>query len=256
MSTPGQTISVIIPVYNGGAYLADAVASVREQSLPAFEIIIVDDGSVDGTPAVIASLGPDVRSIRQCNMGPAAARNRGLELACGTYIAFIDADDLWCEGKLEAQARRLHDEPTLQMVIGATQRVRHASSQQTVCPDRRLVPVGPVWMLFHLGATLFRRTVFETVGVFDENLRMGEDVDWFLRAREAGVQMGIFHEVVQHYRQHGANLTGDTLEKDRFFLAALKRSLDRRRRGDGRADELAPVSGLVDFAPDRGKDLP
>ncbi len=251
MSRPDQTISVIIPVYNGEAYLADAVASVQAQSLPASEIIVVDDGSTDRTPYVIASLGRDIRSIRQANRGPAAARNCGLEMARGALVAFIDSDDLWSKGKIESQVHRLSSDPSLQLVLGATQRVQQADSQRAGT-NPVLVPVGPVWMLFHLGAALFRRTAFDTVGTFDESLHMGEDVDWFLRAREAGIEMGISNEVVLQYRQHDTNLTGDAREKDRFFLSALKRSLDRRRADTKKAAELAPIRGLADFDPERG----
>ena len=147
MSRARSAISVIIPVYNGEAFLAEAVASVQEQSLAPNEIIIVDDGSEDGTVAVIESLGPEIRSIRQTNAGPAAARNRGLEMASGDFISFIDADDLWLPGKLKSQAQRLNGDPTIQLVLGATQRVRQSNQQKAGGAGPNLTPTGPVWML-------------------------------------------------------------------------------------------------------------
>jgi len=252
MSRARATISVIIPAYNGESFLAEAVASVRAQSLAPDEIIIVDDGSEDGTEVVIKSLGPDIRSIRQDNGGPAAARNRGLEMASGDLIAFIDADDLWLDGKLKSQARRLRDDATIHLVLGATQRVRQSVNPLADGQGHNLTPTGPVWMLLHLGAGLFRRAVFDTVGGFDEDLRQGEDVDWFMRARELGVEMGISNKVVQLYRRHDANLTSDLEDKDRFFLAALKKSLDRRRAGETAAKNLEPIGELANFKAPRG----
>lgn len=251
---PAGSVSVIIPVYNGEDYLARAVASVRAQTSPVSEIIVIDDGSLDATPRVIESLGPGVRTQRQSNRGPGAARNRGLEMARGDFIAFLDADDLWTAGKTASQLRRLEEKPDADAVLGATQRVRSRASGAAAASGREIQPIGPVWMLFSLGAGLFRAAVFDTVGGFDEDLGMGEDVDWFLRAREAGVVFVVSGEVVQYYRRHDANLTGDTPAKDRFFLSALKRSLDRRRDGSAAVEELSPIDGLADFNPERGED--
>ncbi len=106
-STPGVTqpwrISVVIPAFNRAGVLLDAVASVLRQTLPAFEIIVVDDGSTDDTPRVTASLPPPVRVIRQDNRGVAAARNTGILAARGEWIAFLDSDDIWLPSKLEEQ---------------------------------------------------------------------------------------------------------------------------------------------------------
>ena len=254
MSDSAPAISVIVPVFNGAAFLAEAVASVRSQSLRPFEIIVVDDGSVDDTAAVIDSLGPELRSIRQPNRGPAAARNRGLEMARGDFIAFIDADDLWLGSKLEIQARRLCGDSAVQLVLAATQRVKPSDGSETGGRGQGLMPTGPVWMLLSLGAALFRRTVFDTVGQFDEDLRQGEDVDWFMRARELGIEMGVSSEVVQLYRRHGANLTDDRQDTDRFFLTVLRKSLDRRRADAASAKELAPIDELSHFKPSQGED--
>jgi glycosyltransferase involved in cell wall biosynthesis len=246
-------VSVIIPAFNAAAFLGEAVASVRAQApgpleivpleIVPLEIIIIDDGSSDRTPEVIGALGAGVRALHQPNRGPAAARNLGLAGAGGEFIAFLDADDRWTQGKLELQLRKLRAEPAADLVVGATQRVRAAGA------DGRLEPAGPVWMLFHLGAGLFRRRAFERVGAFDESLRQGEDVDWFLRAREAGLNIAIVSEVVQLYRVHGDNMTHNQADRDRYFLAAMKKSLDRRRRDGRPAPELPPVEGLAGFTP-------
>src|SRR5690606_28366702 len=121
----GSQVSVIIPVYNGERYLAEAVHSILAQTVPTLEIIVVDDGSTDGTARVAQRFGDAVCYVYQPNRGPAAARNRGLERARGEIVAFLDADDLWREGKLACQCARLEADPTLDIVLGHTQFVRH-----------------------------------------------------------------------------------------------------------------------------------
>ena len=103
MTAPNFFVSAIIPVYNGEAFLAEAAASIQRQRVDALEIIIVNDGSTDGTAEVIESLQGTIRSASQPNRGPAAARSRGVRMAQGNVIAFLDADDLWPEDKLEIQ---------------------------------------------------------------------------------------------------------------------------------------------------------
>ena len=254
MSGQQPLVSVIIPAFNSWEFLAEAVSSVRAQSYEPLEIIIIDDGSTDETAALIASLGQDIKAASQPNQGPAAARNHGLKKARGKFIAFLDADDQWTEGKLTSQVRRLFGEPGLDAIIGATQRVQAASTNSTNASNDGLEAVGPVWMLFGLGAGLFRREVFTRVGTFDESMRQGEDVDWFMRAREAGIQIGISNDVAQLYRIHENNTTRDLADKNRFFLAAMKKSLDRRRASKTGAVDLPPVAGLAGFKMEPGSD--
>ena len=157
MSDQQPLVSVIIPAFNSREFLTEAVSSVREQIYEPLEIIIIDDGSTDDTVALIASLGQDIKAATQPNLGPAAARNQGLKKAGGEFIAFLDADDQWTEGKLVSQVRRLLGEPDLDVIIGATQRVQAAAKSAAHSSNDRLEAVGPVWMLFGLGAGLFRR---------------------------------------------------------------------------------------------------
>ena len=120
----GPLVSVVIPVFNGEAFLREAVESVREavhvldQKYSPVEIIIVDDGSTDGTGTVARSLPETVRYLQQTNQGPAAARNRGIERAHGSLIAFADADDLWPAAKLELQLPYLINDPTIEIEFG------------------------------------------------------------------------------------------------------------------------------------------
>ena len=110
MSTSSPLVSVIVPVYNGAQHLREAVRSIERQDYQPLEIIVVDDGSTDETPRVIASLGDRVRALRQDNAGPAAARNYGITASHGQLLAFCDADDTWPDGKLHLQVGRLQQD--------------------------------------------------------------------------------------------------------------------------------------------------
>jgi glycosyltransferase involved in cell wall biosynthesis len=232
-------VSVIIPVLNGERFLAAAVASIRRQRYPRIEIIVVDDGSTDDTVAVANALGGGLRCVSQANGGPPAARNRGLELASGGLIAFLDADDLWNDDKLEVQAARMLADPELDVVMGTTQVFQRpeAGADATMLGEA----AGPPALLLSLGGALFRREVFDRVGRFDVSLRMDDDVDWFLRAVEAGARVLPLANVVQYYRRHGHNITNAREVDRRFFLIALRKSLVRRRSAPGEVASPMPA---------------
>ncbi|MFN8024904.1 MAG: glycosyltransferase family A protein [Acidimicrobiia bacterium] len=252
MSTP--RVSVVVPVYEMGRYLPDAVASIEAQGRDDVEIIVVDDGSTDDTPAVIAGLGDRVTAIRQDNAGPSAARNRALEIARGEFIAFCDADDLWPEGKLALQLGRLDAEPDLDIVLG---RIRYVAVDGGEVPVMEYEdPDAKTATHVHLGSGVYRRRAFDRVGGFDESLRMSEDTDWFMRARELGVRTAILTEVTLVYRRHGNNMTHELKLDDSQMMTVLKRSLDRRRALSGQRtapeldawranDERAPSTPTV-----------
>jgi glycosyltransferase involved in cell wall biosynthesis len=222
-------VSAIIPVLNGERFLAAAVESIRRQRYPSIEIIVVDDGSTDGTAALANSL-EGVRCVSQANAGPPAARNRGLELARGELVAFLDADDTWSEDKLEVQVGRLLADPELDVVMGPTQILRPSGE-----------PAGPPALLLSLGSALFRRRVFQRVGRFDVGQRMDDDVDWFFRALEAGARLLPIAQVAQYYRRHDKNITNARRDDLRYFLLAIKKSLDRRRSAPSEAASAFPA---------------
>ncbi len=228
-------ISVIIPVYNGERYLAEAIESVLAQSCRPLEVIVVDDGSTDGTAAVAGRFASQVHYVQQPNRGPAAARNRGLEIARGDIICFLDADDLLLKTALETQLSYLDREPGLAIAIGYCQMFRHitqagAESQVELYPR-------PI-LLFIVNSMAIRKRVFDRIGPLDESLPQSEDLDWPMRAREQGVSMLVHQEVIYHYRRHGNNLTNQKTVKDRYFLKALKQSLDRRRLANPSSEQL------------------
>jgi glycosyltransferase involved in cell wall biosynthesis len=186
-------VSVVIPTYNRRQFIGEAVASVLQQGFDDIEIIVVDDGSTDDTAEVLASFGAAIRSIYQENKGVSAARNRGVMESRGTFLAFLDSDDLWTAGKLDAQIGHMSDgrlsfAGVEWFVDGLQQRVSPASLgvrwPQIDRVGRVIDPVLDVaeGRYLHLGTLLCRRADFLVVGLFDETLSMGEDEDWFSRA--------------------------------------------------------------------------
>ena len=223
-------VSVIIAAYNAGVYMAQTLHSVNNQTLPPAEIIFIDDGSIDNTAEIVQTF-PAVHYVFQENQGAAAARNKGLELAAGSLIAFLDADDTWPDGKLARQAAFLKQQPETDCAGGLTQLI-----------DAQGAWIGAPMLTFQLGSILFRRAVLQKVGSFDESLLQGEDMDLVLRVRESGeFRLEIIPEVVLYYRRHTTNLTRDASQTREYFIKALKRSVDRRRSGDGSVQPLPEI---------------
>lgn len=235
MNQVDPLVSVIIPVYNGERFLREAVQSVLDQQYSPIEIIIVDDGSTDGTATVARSFSKTVRYLHQTNKGPAAARNRGIEHARGSLLAFADADDLWPANKLELQLPYLIRDPNIDIVLGRIQQVRLS---ETVNGQTLAQEFAEPAFSVNLGSAVIRSSVFERVGLFDESMRYSEDVDWFLRAREAGAEIVTIDAVTLLYRQHEQNMTRGKSTSELNVLKALKRSLDRRRERSGVASAL------------------
>lgn len=228
-------VSVILPVYNSARMLPEAVESVQAQNFESLEIIIVNDGSTDDTQEAIDRLGPGVRSFYQENKGPSAARNAAIRESRGDIIAMIDADDVWPDGKLDRQLKRLRQDAELQVVSG---RIELVSYDGTPLGPHRYEGDDRRYSTVNLGACLFRRTAFDRVGLFDESLRFSEDQDWFLRAREQGLPMLFLKEITLVYRRHQGNMTRGKNGHDLLLPEVLKRSLERRRAKAAEAQNL------------------
>lgn len=208
-------ISVIIPTYNAGDYLSDALDSIQRQAVVPLETIVIDDGSTDDTGQVVRQY-PNVRYLYQSNEGPSAARNRGIAMAKGNLLAFCDADDWWVDDKLSLQVNRMKVHPTAQIVLGHLQRE---------WPDgRRAEPE----LIFSFECSLIKREVFDQVGLLDETIRFHEDWDWFLRVKEAGVRVNIQPDVVAFYRQHDRNTSKQESSLNHNVARLIKRARDRR----------------------------
>lgn len=228
---PAATVSCVIPVWNGEAYLAPAVESVLAQSHHPLEVIVVDDGSTDGTPDVIRSFGDSIRGMRQANAGHGAARNAGLRVARGAFIAFLDADDLWHPDKLRRQLLAFGEQPALGLCFSWLRNFTGAAPAWDVAPEGDAVPG------YSSVTALVRRSTFDAVGPFDASLRHGGDRDFFLRVAEGGIAKRLLDDVLVLRRLHDANRSRHLSASSRAeYLRILKASLDRRRRAGEVAD--------------------
>ncbi len=241
-----NTVSVIIPVFNGERYLAEAIHSALDQTRLPIEIIVVDDGSIDGSAPIVHEIIPlatvPIRYEYQSNRGPAAARNRGLAAAQGDLIAFLDADDWWPNSSLNQRVACLLRNPDLSGVIGATQLMLETGDDLT----RPLTPWEMPQPTLNLGGTLIRRRAFDQVGLFNEALTYAEDADWLLRAREAGLRFGLQPAVALMARRHSANVTNQREPSGRYLAQALRQSLMRRQRQTAAPDQPIDLPDFVE----------
>ncbi|MBM3181566.1 MAG: glycosyltransferase family 2 protein [Chloroflexi bacterium] len=225
-----QLISIIIPVYNGERYLAQAIESVLAQTYRPIEIIIVDDGSTDES-ARVAQQFP-MRYGFQPHSGPGTARNRGVEQARGEFLAFLDADDLWMPEKLAWQIATFAARPELDAVFGQVEQFNSPDADATAPPARF---VGTTLNGLHASAMLIRRAAFMRVGLFATNWHVGDFVDWYTRAQEAELEIVILPEVVMRRRVHMSNLTIRSRDTAHFeYTQIIKAALDRRRMRQAR----------------------
>jgi len=216
-------ISVIIPAFNAERYVAEAVESVHQQGGDALEIIVVDDGSSDQTAEIAAEL-PRIHLLRQAHQGVAAARNAGIRASTGDYLAFLDADDLWAQGKLHAQRTILRENSNVHIVAGRVEEFydNHAQLEQR---DRR--QSGD--RAYTIGALLVRRADFLRVGLLDPAIRFGEFMDWRSRALTLGLKEVVLDQVVLRRRIHDRNTTRLAHDHKRHYLATIRAHLQRTR---------------------------
>jgi glycosyltransferase involved in cell wall biosynthesis len=224
-------VSCIVPVFNGERYLAEAIESILAQGHRPLEVIVVDDGSTDTTPEVARSFGDAVRYLRQDNAGCAAARNRGIEVARGEYIAFQDADDVWSRDKLSRQLARFAARPELDYCVTHVQNfwVAELEAEAERLRDHPRARALPGYVA---QALLARRSLFASVGGFDPAVRLAESIDWFMRADRSGAVSELLPEVLVFRRLHASNSTRHgASEAQEAVLRLLKRRLDARRGG-------------------------
>lgn len=219
-------ISVVIPVYNTERYVAASIESVLAQTRPADEVIVVDDGSTDRTPAILREFGSRIVVLRQAQSGPASALNVGIARSNGELLAFQDADDLWSTHKLQLQYDLMLREPDIEAVFGGVRQFLSPdldNGDGLTVPDREQAGI-------HKGTMLIRRPAFDRIGPFDAALQVVEFGDWYARAIALGLRALMLPEVVAFRRLHTSNVGRTRREEQRSEqLFALKRSLDLRR---------------------------
>ena len=178
-------VTVIIPTYNRGWIVGEAIDSVLRQDFSDYELIVVDDGSDDHTPEILAAYGERITVLRQSNRGVSAARNRGIAEAAGRLIAFLDSDDFWLPQKLSTQVKFFRDHP--EAVINQTEEHWIRNGVRVNPGKRHLKFSGMIFerslaiCLVSPSAVMVKKTLFNTVGTFDELLPACEDYDLWLR---------------------------------------------------------------------------
>ncbi len=233
------SISVLIPVRDGAAYLGEAIDSALSQSCRPAEVVVVDDGSQDDTRRIAERYGAEVTYVPQEPLGISAARNRAVGVSTGALLAFLDADDLFEPDRLRVMSSALVVNATLEAVFGCvTEFVQPGLSQQTMTALRRPRERQPSHLIT---AMLIRRSAFERVGPFEMDQSVNLTVEWYARALAAELQGAMLDEVVLRRRLHGANVGITRWDSGQQLVSIARASLERRRAAGtdrtARADE-------------------
>jgi glycosyltransferase involved in cell wall biosynthesis len=220
-------VSVIIPVFNGERYLAEAIESVLSQTYRPIEVIVVDDGSTDGCAEIVRGFKPMVQYSFQVHSGIAAAINHGIDLARGTIFGFVDADDIWVEDKLALQMGVLSAQPELDIVFGHVKHFISPELDETL--KRKLYCPADAMPGYAKGTMLIRRDAMQRVGPFDNQWQVGDFIDWYSKAKEKDLKSLVLSGVVMKRRLHDNNIGVRKRDSQTDFVRILKAALDRRR---------------------------
>lgn len=232
-------VSAIVTCYNRQAYLAEALDSILAQTFDAYEIVLVDDGSTDDSARIAARYverhGDRIRYHHQENRGASVAKNIGVELAAGAYLAFLDSDDRWTPDKLAVQMRHVDRHPDIP--------IRYAHGRQFLSPEltpeaqARLHCPTAAMPAPTSGTLLLARDTFIRVGPFRTDLKVGIDIEWNLRARATDLGMITLPEVLLDRRIHNGNSGFTHRNEHKQHAAIVKEHLDRMRGRKTRGSE-------------------
>ena len=217
--------SVTIPAYNAAATIRQAIESILAQTIPAREIIVVDDGSSDATAAVAAGLPGPITVLSQSNRGPGAATTAGFARATAPFVATLDADDLWLPHKIARQAACFAADPGLAGVFSLAR--LFADGEPATAEGE-----GAVRRLWTRTTLLFRREAAREVGDFvDQPGKLGEVIDWLARSRDLGQRHALVEEILALRRVRPGSLShGRDAERSRGYLTAVHASIERSKR--------------------------
>lgn len=213
----GPTVSAVVTAYDAAPFVGETLTAILAQARPPDEVIVVDDGSTDGTAEILAGFGDAIRVVRQANAGHAGALNHAIRLARGEYVAKCDADDVWLPHKLARQTAALRADPGIGVTFAAARFCGSAAG-----PYSALLPAGrldPAWLARSLfrgnficaSSTVMRRSLFDALGPFREDFP-AEDYEFWFRALRAGVPFHADPEVLVRYRRHDAQVTSRQLD--------------------------------------------
>ncbi|MES2152624.1 MAG: glycosyltransferase [Pseudomonadota bacterium] len=252
-AAPQIDVSVIIPAYNAAQTIVRALDSVRIQQGVSIEIIVIDDASADETVAVVTAAtrpGESIRMIRMpVNRGVSAARNAGIQMAQGRFLAFLDADDIWLPGKLRQQVTRMDGDPTLTLIScnskmvsadGVVLKVGHLNRRPVEGLDAWKTLL--VYNFLPTPTVLTRTELVKQIGGFDETLAVGEDLDLWIKLGLRGRIAVLSDTLINYYDMAGSLMKRHRGQTQRIVLPMLERHLiDQRDRLTGR--ELRRIRG-------------
>lgn len=228
----GETISVVMSVWNGAAYLREAIDSILNQTYAPVELIVVDDGSTDRTSAIIKEYGDRLRLITQDNSGQAAGLVAGIAVATGQYLAFQDADDIWSLHKLARQHAALADARLEAVFCLSEQFVSPELPDADAFQPRHAIMVGE-----QASCMLIRRPAFDRIGNFDPSSKT-TFIEWLGRAKQMALRYTVIDEVLHHRRLHASNFGRLFPEvRDKSLLSALRQQIVRSRTRQGGEDD-------------------
>jgi glycosyltransferase involved in cell wall biosynthesis len=218
-------ISIIVPCFNGELYLKEALDSIFIQKISSIEVIVIDDGSMDKSSDIAFAYPEKIVYCFQNNEGIASARNKGLTLARGKYIGFLDADDIWLSDTLTSFSEYLEIHTNVDGVFG---KVQNFISPELNEKDRsRLINAVKILPARLNGATFFRASAFQKVGMYNINLKVGSEIDWYLRAESLAINFAEIDKVVLKRRLHLTNYSHKKLYSG--YLNAIRTSIYRSR---------------------------
>ncbi|CDR34636.1 glycosyltransferase family 2 protein [Criblamydia sequanensis] len=216
-------ISVVIPCFNAGNYLLEALESVSRQTFLPKEIIVIDDGSTDDSIKKAKSSYPSVIFYHQSNKGPGSARNLGALNSKSEALCFLDADDLFEKTKLEIQSKALKESPESLIFGHVSQFLSPECEPSSIKTPNKQAGI-------HAGTLLLKRDLFLKIGLFPTNVQIGEFLSWYLKAKEQGVKIVMLPEVLMRRRIHKNNLSlREACHRSQFAKILLSQKLNKTK---------------------------
>src|SRR5260370_524436 len=233
-------VSCIIPTFNGERFVGEAIESILGQKYTTIEIIWVDDGSKDGTQAIVRGFGDRVQYVHQENAGPATARNRGTRSAQGEFLAFLDSDDTWVQDKLRIQVAHLRNNSEHGFCVAHVQNFWEAELAEEQAQFRDHARSKPI-PGYVTQALLVPTDAFNKVALFDSKLKHTSGTEWFMRAKSCRVVGHLLDDVLVMRRLHKDNRSRQFAGRSRdeyldLVMGALKKKREGGRGGDGGED--------------------
>ncbi len=240
----GTRFTVVVTTHNYAHLLPDALRSLAAQTVPDFELLIVDDGSTDNTEEVVGQFRSrfrDFHYLKQSQSGPAAARNAGVQKARGTHVAILDADDVWSPRYLETIQNKFESNPKIEVVFADGLRVLGNGQvlRPVFTPGLPWLegPVNSTAVFFSLcnyflpSGMVFRKSLYERIGAFDSRFPHGDDFEWVVRAVMAGAYCARIDQKLFLYRRHGGNLTNNAVVFLETWLTVYEERMKDSRLG-------------------------